>query len=107
MNIGQVLSGTTAPTVLLNVSVSSIATALLIFGLAWILIRWVSRALESLSRRSLRGRLRFKQAEPIARMLIWFAAAYLALLVLAPSRETFLALIASIGLAVGLARRIW
>ena len=102
MNLAQVLSNPDTPTILQNVSVGSIATAILIFVAAWLLIRWSASGLESLSRRSLRGRLLFKQVEPIVRILVWFVAAYLALLILAPSRETFLALIASIGLAVGL-----
>jgi small-conductance mechanosensitive channel len=102
MNLAQVLTDTAKPTLLDNVSIGSVLTALLIFAAAWVLIRWNAHVIEVMSRRSLRGRLLFKQAEPIVRMVIWFAAAYLALLVLAPSRETFLALIASIGLAVGL-----
>lgn len=90
------------PTVLENVSLGSIATAVLIFAVAWVVIYWTARVLAALSRRSVRGRFLFKQFEPVVRMVVWFVAAYFALLVLAPSRETFLALIASIGLAVGL-----
>ncbi len=99
--MNEMLSGGT-PTILDNLSVGSILLAILIFAAAWLVIRWNARGLESLSRQSVRGRLFFKQVEPFVRMFVWFIAAYLALLVLAPSRETFVALIASIGLAVGL-----
>ena len=102
MNLTQILSPPNVPTVLDNVTLGSVLSAILIFVFAWLLIHWSAKGLESLSRRSIRGRLLFKQIEPIVRMLIWFMAAYLALRMLAPSRETFFALIASIGLAVGL-----
>jgi small-conductance mechanosensitive channel len=102
MNASQLLSGGDTPTVLENVSLGSIVAAGLIFLVAWLVIRWAGRGLDILSRQSVKGRLVFKQVEPIVRMVVWFAAAYFALLILAPSRETFLALIAAIGLAVGL-----
>jgi small-conductance mechanosensitive channel len=102
MNLGQVLSDGGTPSILDNMSLGSLVVAALIFAAAWCVIHWTARGLEGLSRRSVRGRLVFKQIEPIVRMLVWFVAAYLSLRVLAPSPETFLALIASIGLAVGL-----
>jgi small-conductance mechanosensitive channel len=90
------------PNVLENVSVRSVLVALAIFLAAWIVIRWSSKAFEYLSTRSVQGRFLFKRGEPIVRMVIWFYAAYLALRILAPSPETFLAVIASIGIAIGL-----
>jgi small-conductance mechanosensitive channel len=90
------------PALLENVTVRSVLLALSLFAVAWLAIRWSARAFEYLSVRSARGRFLFKRAEPVLRMLIWFYASYLALSFLAPSRETFFALIASIGLAVGL-----
>ncbi|MBI4472767.1 MAG: mechanosensitive ion channel [Acidobacteria bacterium] len=90
------------PTLLENVSFGSIVLAVLIFTGAWFVIHWSTRIFENLASRSTRGRFLFRRAEPVVRMLVWFYAAYLGLLILAPSRETFLALIASIGLAIGL-----
>jgi len=90
------------PTVLENVTIGSLLLAISIFIAAWLIIRWTSRVVDHLSARSVRGRFLFKRAEPVIRMLVWFYATYLALRFLAPSRETFLALIASIGLAIGL-----
>lgn len=90
------------PTVLENVSVGSILISIVIFMIAWLAVRWSSRIFEYLSAGSARGRFVFKRIEPVVQMSIWFYATFLALRFLAPSRETFLALIASIGLAVGL-----
>jgi small-conductance mechanosensitive channel len=85
-----------------NVSLRSIVFAVLIFAGAWLVIHWSTRLFDRFAARSTRGRFLVRRAEPVVRMLVWFYAAYLALLILAPSRETFLALIASIGLAIGL-----
>jgi small-conductance mechanosensitive channel len=90
------------PMLMENVTIGSLLIAIAIFVGAWIAIRWSTQTFEYFSLRSARGRFVFKRAEPVVRMLIWFYASYLVLLFLAPSRETFLALIASIGLAVGL-----
>ena len=90
------------PALLENVSIGSILIAVATFVAAWFLIRWSSRTLDFLSARSAGGRFVFKRAEPIVRMVVWFYATFLALNFLAPSRETFLARIASIGLAIGL-----
>jgi small-conductance mechanosensitive channel len=88
--------------VLQNVSFSSVVAAILIFLTGWLVIFWSVKGIDLLARRSVRGRLVIRQLEPILRMVVWFTAAYFSLLILAPSREAFLALIASIGLAVGL-----
>ena len=102
MQLAAILLQQNVPTLLENVSVGSILLAVVIFFGAWFLIRWSSRTFDYFSTRSARGRFVFKRAEPIVRMLVWFYATFLALDILAPSRETFLALIASIGLAIGL-----
>jgi small-conductance mechanosensitive channel len=85
-----------------NVTFRSVAVAILVFAASWLTIRWSTRMFEYLAAQSARGRFFFKRAEPLVRMLVWFYATYLALVFLSPSRETFIALIASIGLAVGL-----
>ena len=90
------------PALLENVSVWSVLLAVIIFALAWALVRWNTRLFSYLAMRSTRGRFLFKRMEPILRMFIWFQAAYLSMTMLAPSRETFLALVASVGIAIGL-----
>jgi small-conductance mechanosensitive channel len=102
MTLTMILLQQNVPTVLENVSARSILVVIVIFFAAWLMLRWNSRWLEHLSRRSARGRFVFKRIEPIVRMVVWFYASYLGLRFLAPSQETFFALIASIGLAIGL-----
>jgi small-conductance mechanosensitive channel len=100
--LGLALIQISPPALLENVSVRSIVLAAATFALAWILVRWNTKLFNVLAKRSTRGRFLFKRIEPISRMLIWFQASYLAMLMLAPSREAFLALIASVGIAIGL-----
>jgi small-conductance mechanosensitive channel len=90
------------PQILETLSLRSMLTAVFIFAGAWFAIRWNSKGFEFLSARSVRGRFLFKRVQPVIGMLIWFSATYLALLTLAPSRETLIVLIASVALAIGL-----
>jgi small-conductance mechanosensitive channel len=90
------------PTVLESVSVGSVLGAIFVFIAAWFAIRWSTHLFDFLSVRSIRGRFIIKRVEPVVRMSVWFYATYVSLQLLAPSRETFLALIASVGLAIGL-----
>ncbi|MEO8026702.1 MAG: mechanosensitive ion channel domain-containing protein, partial [Bryobacteraceae bacterium] len=79
-----------------------VASAVLTLLLAWLVIRWLSTALDSISRRSTRARFFVKWLQPVFRIAIWFAALIACFNFLAPSRETFLASIASFGIALGL-----
>lgn len=91
-----------APTLLQDFTVVRLLGALLTMTLAWLAIRWVARGLELLSRRGTRARFFIKWLEPISRIGIWFIALLISIDLLAPSRETFLAGIASFGIALGL-----
>jgi MscS family membrane protein len=91
-----------APSILQQISWTRLLQAVLILLLAWLLIRWISRSLEYLSVRVPRARFFFKRLEPVLRISLWFVAILLLFSLLAPSRETFLASIASFGLALGL-----
>lgn len=77
------------------------ATALTLL-VAWLLIRWSARAIEAMSRRNARARFVVKWIQPILRIGIWLIALLICTSLLAPSRETFLAGVASIGIALGL-----
>jgi len=79
-----------------------IFVAALLLAAAWLVIRWLARLLEFLSHQAPRGRFLIRWVEPIARLGIWFAAIFLSFNLLAPSRESFLAGIASLGIAFGL-----
>jgi len=91
-----------APTILQQISWTRLLQAVLILLVAWLLIRWISQSLEYLSARVPRARFFFKRLEPVLRISLWFVALLLLFSLLAPSRETFLATIASFGLALGL-----
>ncbi|MGE5324095.1 MAG: mechanosensitive ion channel family protein [Actinomycetota bacterium] len=70
--------------------------------LTWLAIRWGTRLLDLLSRRGPRMRFLAKGAEPVLRVVLWFAAMFVSVELLAPTRETFLAAIGSAAIAIGL-----
>jgi small-conductance mechanosensitive channel len=80
----------------------TVGWAVLVLFLAWLAIRWVSGTLDVISRRSTRARFLVKWLEPVLRISIWFIALILCFDLIVPSRETFLASIASLGIAFGL-----
>ncbi len=92
----------TAPNILQQISWLRVVQAVAILAVTWVLIRWISGLLEYLSGRTPRARFFFKRLEPVLRITLWFLALLLLFSLLAPSRETFLASIASFGLALGL-----
>lgn len=96
------MQGVSAPTILQQISWMRFFQALAILAVTWLLIRWISGFLEYLSGRVPRARFFFKRLEPVLRIALWFFAILLLFGLLAPSRETFLASIASLGLALGL-----
>jgi small-conductance mechanosensitive channel len=68
----------------------------------WLLIRYSGRVLNLLAGRSHRARFVVKWLEPVLRITLWFVAIFLAFDILAPTRETFVAAIGSVAIAVGL-----
>jgi small-conductance mechanosensitive channel len=80
----------------------SVGGALVILVLAWLAIRWLTRWLDSLSARSTQARFFINWLQPIVRITLWFVAILLCFQLLAPSRDTFLAGLASLGIALGL-----
>ncbi|MGB9604815.1 MAG: mechanosensitive ion channel family protein [Bryobacteraceae bacterium] len=96
------MAGVSAPRVFQQISWLRVFQAALVLFLAWLLIRWTARSLEYLSARVPRARFFFKRLEPVLRIGLWFTALLLLFSLLAPSRETFLASLASFGLALGL-----
>ncbi|MEX2260449.1 MAG: mechanosensitive ion channel domain-containing protein [Bryobacteraceae bacterium] len=77
-------------------------TVLLLLFMSWLIIQWMARLLEFLSESAPRARFFFKRLEPVTRIAIWFAAIFVCFDLLAPSRETFFAAMASVGIALGL-----
>jgi len=79
-----------------------IASVILILFITALIIRYMARAFELLSRRGPRIRFLAKGAEPVVRITLWFAAMLVSFRLLAPTQATFLALIGSVAIAVGL-----
>lgn len=83
-------------------TVPRISVVLLLLGLTWLVIRYLTKLLDFFSTRSTRARFMVKWAQPVVRITLWFAALLLSFELLAPTRESFIAAIASVGLALGL-----
>jgi small-conductance mechanosensitive channel len=79
-----------------------LATAALILFGAWVFIRYAAKLLNVIAARGPRARFLAKWIEPVLRITLWFAAFFLSIQVLAPSRETFLAVVGSAAIAIGL-----
>jgi small-conductance mechanosensitive channel len=76
--------------------------AFVILAVTWIFIRYATRLLDVLSRRGPRIRFLAKAADPILRIILWFAAMLVAFHLLAPTRQTFIAVVGSAAIAIGL-----
>lgn len=100
--IAFILLQSNAPSLLQRFTPGSILGSIFILFAGWLLIRTLSKSMEALARRGTRARFFVKFLEPAIRIGIWFIALLLCLNLLAPSRETFLAGIASMGIAIGL-----
>lgn len=79
-----------------------VLAALVTFGLAWLAARGLSRMIDFLGARVARTRFFFKRLEPVLRIAVWFVALFILLDLLAPSQETFVAVIGSLAIALGL-----
>ena len=79
-----------------------IAYALLVLAIVYLLIRLADSILEGLSRRAPRARFFFKLMSPLVRFGMWVLAGFLIVNIFAPSAGTLYAVLASIGIAIGL-----
>ncbi len=79
-----------------------IFSAFIILAVTWVFIRYATRLLDVLSRRGSRIRFLAKAADPILRIVLWFAAMLIAFHMLAPTRQTFIAVLGSAAIAIGL-----
>jgi small-conductance mechanosensitive channel len=77
-------------------------SALTVLGLTWLLVRGSDRLLGALADRAPRARFFFKMLAPVTRFALWALATFMVVSIFAPSRETLLALLASVGIALGL-----
>ncbi|NWG13696.1 MAG: mechanosensitive ion channel [Acidobacteria bacterium] len=79
-----------------------VMTGLLVLLAAWVLVRYISRLFALLGSRVPRSRFLVRLLEPAVRIGVWFAVLFIVFSLLAPTQETFLAAVASLGLALGL-----
>ncbi len=79
-----------------------IATVIAIFTLTWASIRYATRFLDLVSQRGPRARFAVKWIQPVLRIGLWFLASFAAFDLLSPSRETFIAAVGSVAIAIGL-----
>ena len=82
-------------------TLTRITSVLVIFAAAWLIIRYTTRLLDVLSQRSPRARFVVKWVEPVLRITLWFVAGFACFSLLSPSRETFLAAVGSVAIAIG------
>lgn len=85
-----------------QITVGKILFVVVLVIATWILLKWLRGFLTRLERHNPRLRFLFRQVEPPLRILIWFGALLLAAEIIAPSREAFLAGLASAAVAIGL-----
>lgn len=90
------------PSLFEYLDVPRLSSVLLLVLATWLVVRYVTKLLEFFSERSPRARFLLKLAQPVIRVTLWTAALFVSFGILAPSREAFLAGVASVGLALGL-----
>lgn len=88
--------------ILTGVTTGSVLESLLVLGVAWLVVRGAERLLDAMAERAPRARFFFKLLSPVVRFAIWGIASYTVVRIFAPSQETLLALLASVGIALGL-----
>ncbi len=76
--------------------------SLLVLAVTYLLVRQSTRLLEALSLRAPRARFFFKMLAPVIRFSFWIFGTLVVLSIFSPSRETLLAVLASVGIALGL-----
>jgi small-conductance mechanosensitive channel len=94
MKNGQQILSTLTP--------GNILLVLVVFGIVWGILQYLSRVFASLAQARPRTRFIVRMIEPALRILFWFAAILFAISLLAPSQDAFLAAIGSAAIAIGL-----
>jgi len=83
-------------------SLSRVFYSIVVLAIAYLLVRLSSSLLETLSRQAPRARFFFKMLSPLIRFGLWLFATITVLRIFAPSEQTLLAVLASVGIALGL-----
>lgn len=88
--------------ILSSISVGTIAESALVLAVAWLVVRGSDRVINRLADEAPRARFFFKMLTPVVRFAVWALATFMVVSIFAPSRDTMLALLASLGIALGL-----
>jgi len=88
--------------ILTKISPRNILYGILVLTVTYLLVRVSQSILEMLGRRVPRARFFFKLLSPVFRFVLWIIGTAMVLVIFAPSRETLLAVLASVGIALGL-----
>jgi len=88
--------------ILSRISAAKILSAILVIAAVYLLIRLSETALEGLSRKAPRARFFFKLLSPLIRFALWVCGGIVIVTIFAPSTNTLLAVLASVGIALGL-----
>jgi len=88
--------------VLTRFTLKSLFYAAIALAVTWLLVRVTSNLLETFSQKAPRARFFFKLMSPIFRFSLWLIAIVIVLSIFSPSRDTLIAVLASIGIALGL-----
>lgn len=88
--------------VLTRFTITNIFYAALTLATAWLLVRLSDALLDVLSRKAARARFFFKLLAPLLRFSLWIVSAIVLLSIFSPSRDTLFAVLASVGIALGL-----
>lgn len=98
----QVTPTTSPVSFLSGISPSKILYALLILVAAYLAIRFITATLEALSNHAARARFFFKMLIPVMRFVLWLMSIIIVIAIFAPSTNAMLAVLASVGIALGL-----
>jgi len=84
-----------------RVSTLNVLYAVVVLAGMYLLVRLSDSALAALSRRAPRARFFFKLLAPVVRFVVWLITSLIIISIFSPSRDTLLAVLASVGLALG------
>lgn len=87
-----------------SLTLTNVLLAFIVFSLSYVLLRFVTRLLETLAERRTSWRLTIKAIIPIIRIFSWTVVLYIIIAhIFAPPIQTLVALTASAGIAIGFA----
>jgi small-conductance mechanosensitive channel len=88
--------------ILPSFSFTKVLYSLVILIVIYLMIRFITATLQALSDRVARARFFFKMLIPVIRFLLWLGGTFLIVAMFAPSANALLAVLASVGIALGL-----